>query len=119
MSKCKVEQTYWGFTLDIRNPETGWNSGYIASGDTFDQAMTKLFQAATYYLELGREVQVSRLEQCCLHCLGVGQVRKSRLAMKPCPHCKGQPVIQSLPGFPCRIHPNVLDDRKAAHAHVP
>lgn len=67
-------------------------------GSTLSEALQDAFKTASYYLALGRQVQVSEIKETCPVChergyLTTGKRLQSR---KLCRNCKGQGYLRTL-----------------------
>ena len=67
-------------------------------GSTLSEALQDAFKTSSYYLALGRQVQVSEIKEICPTCQERGYLITGKRVQKrkPCRNCKGQGYLRTL-----------------------
>jgi hypothetical protein len=83
----------------VESSQDGKSCGACSfGGSTLSKALQNAFRTSSYYLALGRQVQVSEIKETCPVCHERGYLIAGKRVQKrkPCRNCKGQGYLRTL-----------------------
>lgn len=95
-----MEREYY-YNGNVAYSDDGKDGSMITGGDTLEEALSKLFKGALYYVGLDYKVAIRNVQRFCSRCHGAGNVMKTKFRSIKCPMCKGKDsrkiLLESIP----------------------